>query len=757
MARNRLFIVVPAVSIVLISAVSWGGSRDKVRIVPSRGADVIERLAASELADLLGRMYPGSSFAVSRKPGSSRDRCIFLGTRENPGRTRLLVGADELSQPGSFVVKRGTGGESNVAVIAGADSRAVLDGVYGLLEEMGCGFCLSHNHVPEYSREEFGFERFDLKDAPVYGERIVFDWHNFLSSCSTWNLAEWKQWIAQAGRMRYSSVMIHAYGNNPIVSYTYKGQTKPVGYLSTTARGRDWGTQHVNDVRRLHGGREIFDEQVFGADAAKVSDGARVGAARRLMKEVFAYAEDRGMDVTFALDVDTASSNPANVITALPVGARFESGGHWLARPDTAEGYAFYETQAESLLGDYPQIDKLIVWYRSGRTPWRGVKVEDFPYAWKKEYEARLAESPRAKELKDSPSMFAIAKIVRAFRKALDEMGRRDVGLGIGTWHFGTLEAADLFMPGEVGFYPLDWSVIFEKEQTKRTLAAVGANRRMIPIVWAHHDDHRYMGRPYTPYSNFASQLGRCKAAGFGIIHWTTRPLDIYFKSLGRQVWLRSENETIERTCSDIARRTFGPQHQGMMAKYLLDWVTDGPQFGRETTDRLIDRPLDEPQKTIELCKKRLALLDSIRSSSFTWEQRGWFAYCRLMEQFYIGFYENEGRLQESMGLLKMGDAEGARAAIAGCRPEDVIALYSRACQMGEISRGEMAMVVSMNLRWLPYFEAQSTTRWPRVWGIERSMWTPTGTSGWGWARRKRACRLTAMSSRRRRHGRRRR
>ena len=77
-----------------------------------------------------------------------------------------------------------------------------------------------------------------------------------------------------------------------MVSFTFNGQTKPVGYLSTTVKGRDWATMHVNDVRRLWGGH-VFDQPVFGAQAAMVPDPERAAAARQLMQEVFDHAERR--------------------------------------------------------------------------------------------------------------------------------------------------------------------------------------------------------------------------------------------------------------------------------------------------------------------------------------------------------------------------------------------------------------------------------------------------------------------------------
>jgi hypothetical protein len=56
----------------------------------------------------------------------------------------------------------------------------------------------------------------------------VFNWHDFLSGCSTWNLPEWKAWTLQSQKQGYNAVMVHAYGNNPMVSFTFHGKTKPV-------------------------------------------------------------------------------------------------------------------------------------------------------------------------------------------------------------------------------------------------------------------------------------------------------------------------------------------------------------------------------------------------------------------------------------------------------------------------------------------------------------------------------------------------
>jgi hypothetical protein len=393
-----------------------------VRVSPT--ADPVEKLAASELANYLGKLYPADQFSVgtSGKPPS-----IILGTpRDTPD---LAQFKDRLSTPESFVVAA-TG---PTAYIAGADPRGTLFGVYALLEKLGCGFYISYDTLPAPRNEPFGFAQWKLADAPLYGDRIVFDWHNFLSSASSWELEDWQRYISQAAKMRFNTIMVHAYGNNPMYQFRYHGLVKPVGYLTTTRSGRDWGTQHVNDVRRMIGG-EAFDDPVFGASVAKVPESQRAEAATALMKKVFAHARSRGLGVTFALDVDTESANPQEIIATLPASARFHAGKYDLANPDTPEGYAYFKAQIEQLLAAYPEINRLAIWFRGGATCWTAIKLDELPAAWRPEYDAVIAKYPALGNGPQSPGFFAVGKLVRAARRVLQDLKRTDVELATGNW-----------------------------------------------------------------------------------------------------------------------------------------------------------------------------------------------------------------------------------------------------------------------------------------------------------------------------------
>jgi len=678
-----------------------------VSVVTSPNASSLEKQVAHELAVILHRIYPGEQFIfVEKKPLAGK--CILVGCATEP----LLsggLGGNMPKEAESYVVARAKEGDLDTGLIAGADVRGVAYGAYALLRKLGCGFYISGDALPAAKTEAFSFAGWELTDKPLVKDRLVFNWHNFLSGCSTWNLPEWKSWILQSQKQGYNAVMVHAYGNNPMAGFTFNGKAKPVGYLSTTVRGRDWATMHVNDVRKLCGG-EVFTGAVFGADAAMGPEEQRSADAVKLMSDVFAYAGERAMDVYFAVDVDTESANPQELIKSLPESARFavKNGKLWLADPESPEGFAFYKAEVAELLKVYPQITWLTVWFRRGNEALT-LEFGEMPIRWQEEYKAQVLKVPGAEKFYQSHKMFVMGKITRAFERALKELGHDRVQLAAGSWNFGFLPAADLFFPRQIKFIGLDYDVLDDKSVfaavgRRAKLAEVGAHRALIPVIWAHHDDGNYIGRPYTPFEGFSAKLAESKAGGFGIIHWTTRPLDIFFDNHALQVWQGTKAQPLRKSCDEMAGKLFGPMARESMGAYLERWVSDAPKFARETEARFIDHPMANVEKVVAGCQDRLKLIEQADLAKITPEQRDRVGYYKGMEEFIAEFYRTQEQFQNAESFYKAGEVVKARACMAECRPEKVIEKFARTASLGGITRGEQGLVVSMNTRWLSHY-----------------------------------------------------
>jgi len=679
-----------------------------IPIVVNSQADRLEVLAADELSNYLHRIYPQDTFKICNQL-PEKGSAILLGTSRSMPQLQTYITNNKLKDPESFVVTRDKINKLNLGIIASVDPRGTLYAVYALLEKLGCGFYLSYETTPSPRNGTLSFDNWQLVDTPLVGERVVFNWHNFLSGCSTWNLKDWKKWIVQSSKMRFNAIMIHAYGNNPIFSFTHNGQTKPVGFLSSSAKGRDWGTQHVNDVRRIIGGEGIFDGPVFGAQAAQVPDEQRIDAARRLMQQVFAFAENRGMQIVFAFDVDTPSCNPANIICTLPEEARFTVNKLEYANPDAPEGLAYYQSQMARLITDYPQIDQLIVWFRHSLrgSPLRSITTKDFPESWKAEYQKALDRHPHLSDDPQSPSIFAIVKIFSAYRKALDELGRSDIELGLGTWKYFHFPAADAFLPAGVKIVALDYHRSLRDAADQKRFLSLSKDRPVVPIVWAHHDDHSYAGRSYTPFVRFSSLLKQNRCSGYGIIHWTTRPLDLYFKSLAEQVWQHTRDCPLMSTCLEMAERSFGDRWREVMGEYLYRWVVSAPLFGRETTGYFIREPLYRSEWDIDGCRERLSMLAAVDENSLNKKQTERFQYFKMWEGWVADLYACHTAYERSEQLSRKKDYVNARRELLVCSPASVITQYARLSRLGEITLGEKGILVTLNTRWLPFIVGQ--------------------------------------------------
>ena len=677
----------------LIAAILFSCSTRETIFVVSESAT---NEAGNDLVNYLSKTYQKQSFQISDKILEGEKNILLE-----------LVDNEKLINDEAFQIS----GEGNMLKIQGETPRAIVNGVHGLLKEIGWSFYLSFE-IPPNEPKPLDFAQMNIQNAPLKEKRIVFDWHNFLSGCTGWDYEQWEEWVDNSSKIGFNTIMVHAYGNNPMQSFSLNGQDKEIGYLTTSQKGRDWGAQHVNDIRLMHGG-EIYSEFEFGSKTAKVSENVRCEAATSLMQKVFQHANQKSMDVCFAIDVDTWMANPQNLINTLPKECLLQIAGYNIVDPEHPEGKKYYEAQLGKLLSDYPEISMLAAWMRRpGKNPgqgsiWLEYDSNTLPGKWQKEYLEILKQNPELKDERPYPGIFAISKIVEVYREILDEI-RPNVELVLGSWRLDYPKQADPFMPEYCGFIPLDWEVIFDKPEVLEELAEVGKNRKLYPIVWAHHDDHRYVGRPYKPFPEFNSKLDKVNGVGYGIIHWTTHPLDLYFTNAENQVWQNSENESFEKAIHNFVKSLLKSNDENLIT-YFKEWFENAPMFGRETSDYFIDPNEDyhlegynSALEVVEKAKERMKILQKVDSNNLNNQGLKEYNYQLGMEEFLISFFENHHNIFSAFKLLEEDNQNEAIQYVQKINPEESIKLYSKIISDFGATKGEEGLLLSLNLRWLP-------------------------------------------------------
>jgi hypothetical protein len=144
--------------------------------------------ASAELEKFLNRMYHDVVFEKSADKEANIQLLLSEQAEE--------LGFQQLPrQKESFKVTRKDG----KLYIISPDQRGLLNASYALLEKLGCGFYISKDVIPD-SKKWNDMEDWEMQDEPVTGDRVLFNWHNFLSGCTGWNLEDWQKWIDQASQ-----------------------------------------------------------------------------------------------------------------------------------------------------------------------------------------------------------------------------------------------------------------------------------------------------------------------------------------------------------------------------------------------------------------------------------------------------------------------------------------------------------------------------------------------------------------------------
>jgi len=269
----------------------------RCEVVCGSGASDLERFAARELCDFLGKLYQVETELVDRLSGSARieflvglTACETLSTEWS---TPLDVAA--LSDQGFFLKTQSTSDRTIVAV-GGGSPRAVLWAVYELAERCGVRFLTSGDvYPPIASLAEF--PALDLVLEPRFSVRAHPSIQDFAPSGEAWGIADFKKLIDQLAKLKFSRINVFPFAWQPFLHWECKGIARSSFWL--------WYNDHLPLTPDTIG-RELFPpgDEFWNPDLPlHGSYRDSVIAGERLIHQIIEHAHLRGMECGLYADL----------------------------------------------------------------------------------------------------------------------------------------------------------------------------------------------------------------------------------------------------------------------------------------------------------------------------------------------------------------------------------------------------------------------------------------------------------------------
>lgn len=307
----------------------------KLTIVLAQQADPIEQYAAQELRKYVQLLY-GFEPRVVADPSIDPDGPTALIGRaaEHPRWARAAgdLKTDSLAADG-FVLKT-IRTSPDVLLIAGAQGRGVLFGVYDLLERWGMRFLLSGEVVPP-KPEPLSLSGFDQRTEPAYAIRGMRPMANVPEGSAPWDLSDFTDFIDRMARMKFNTFVFIVQESGPWLDYEFRGMKRPAGDIFYGHR-IPIGEHFVG--RELFGGKSEFYNPIL-AKAQDEQQRKQLGIG--LIRDIIRHCKLRGLMTVMVfglLEPPTAMKHKFNDWASLP-----------LPDPELFKGAAFTETPAEEL------------------------------------------------------------------------------------------------------------------------------------------------------------------------------------------------------------------------------------------------------------------------------------------------------------------------------------------------------------------------------------------------------------------------
>ena len=249
----------------------------EVTILLTPSATPLERLAAEEL-----KRYIRELFRLEATIGapSASTSCVF----------RLMVLDSSAGSDQSILLRPEEGG----LLVGGGSPRAVLCGVYELVERWGVRYLTSGDVLPE-EVGPFSIPETEINLEPNIHTRCWRLVNDLAHGPVSWSLEENRRFLRQIAKMKYNRVFLSFWACQPFVHYSFRGMTKPPPVFN-------FGERYSIDDDTV--GREKFGEMTEFTNPEFVGTSSTeefVQRATNLARGILAEAKRLGMETGLAI------------------------------------------------------------------------------------------------------------------------------------------------------------------------------------------------------------------------------------------------------------------------------------------------------------------------------------------------------------------------------------------------------------------------------------------------------------------------
>ena len=260
-----------------------------VAVIISENASELERFAAEQLCDYLGKL-----FGVQTRPtsaGSAETVALFLvGTLDADVAVPSTVEEGTfrpISEQG-FILRRVQYQGRPSLVVRGGSPRATLWAVYELVERWGVRYLLHRDVLPEPST-------FHLPDVEVVMEPTlsVRQWrviNDFACGPESWGMADYRLVLDQLAKLKFNRILLSIWPWQPFLHYEVKGVKRESATL--------WFDFHYPITADMVG-RHLFgnEEEFWNPDLPyNASYEEFTAAGERLIHSLIDHAHQRGLE-----------------------------------------------------------------------------------------------------------------------------------------------------------------------------------------------------------------------------------------------------------------------------------------------------------------------------------------------------------------------------------------------------------------------------------------------------------------------------